>query len=107
MPWTSAFFTSLPARKATSARMSEALITPWPPRPATTTFTTFAPLDILALRAGGALGGPLLLGRLLVLADGGGGEDARPPRDDHRELRPAEPVDEQPLEALRVGHRIV
>ena len=41
MPWTSAFLTSRPARTAASARMSEALSTPWPPRPARTTLVTF------------------------------------------------------------------
>src|SRR5512140_2206791 len=99
MPWTSAFFTSLPARKATSARMSEALMAPCPPRPATTTFTTG--LGILRLHAGGArVGGPL------VLADVGGGEDARPPGDDDGELAAPEPVDEELVEPGRIRDRV-
>ena len=40
MPCTSAFFTSQPAAKAASVRMSEAVSTPCPPSPATTILTT-------------------------------------------------------------------
>src|SRR6266545_327515 len=96
IPWTSAFFTSWPARKATSARMSDALMAPCPPSPATMTFVTS--------RIGGSgAGSARVVGRLLELADVGGGEDARAARHDHGQLRLREPVDEQLLEPGRIG----
>src|SRR5512137_2067826 len=88
IPWISAFFTSWPARKAASASTSEALMTPWPPRPAKTTFTT--PLDGIVAPAGRAAGrggsGRLLGVQLLVVPDVGGGEDAGAARHDDREV---------------------
>src|ERR1035438_9445613 len=47
MPLISLFFTSKPVRTATSARMSEALSTPWPPRPATTTLVSWLGIGFL------------------------------------------------------------
>src|SRR5512133_2177001 len=106
IPWTSAFFTSRPARKAAWARMTDAVMTPCPPSTAKTTFRTS--LDIHGLRARGARARPCprRLRGLLVLADVCGGEDAGAPRDDDRELAAREPVDEQLLEAARVLDRI-
>src|SRR5690242_17475405 len=102
MPWTSAFFTSSPARTAASARMSDALRTPCPPRPAKTTFTTLpglisvhperraakrpgveGPCSFLRARRAGELGATLGA-RLLPLPDVRRGEDARAARDDDR-----------------------
>src|SRR5512137_882753 len=76
MPWISAFFTSWPARKAASARTSEALMTPWPPRPAKITLVTLCGIVAPAGRATRRGGGRLLGVQLLVVADVGGGQDA-------------------------------
>src|SRR5512141_1280092 len=100
MPWISAFFTSRPARKATSARMSEALMAPCPPRPATMTFTTFSGIGASGARRA------LVGDGLVPLADVGGGEDAGAARHDHGQLGPREPVEEQLLEAGGVRHRV-
>src|SRR5512137_2137033 len=110
IPWISAFFTSCPARKAASARTSEALMTPWPPRPAKTTFTMPWPgawpsgiVAPAARAAGGGLGRPLGVG-LLVGADVGGGEDAGAPGHDDGELVRGQPPRQQLVEGLRVLH---
>src|SRR5512137_2822014 len=81
IPWISAFFTSCPARKAASASTSEALMTPCPPSPAKTTFTTGATLDGIVAPAGGAGRGGGCPGRVGLLegADVGGGQDAGAP----------------------------
>ncbi|OQB86052.1 MAG: hypothetical protein BWX86_02797 [Verrucomicrobia bacterium ADurb.Bin122] len=48
MPWTSAFLTSQPLRNATSAKMSEALMTPVPPRPAKRTLRVVGWVDFMS-----------------------------------------------------------
>src|SRR5512137_2575877 len=103
MPWISAFFTSCPARKAASASTSEALMTPWPPRPAKTTLTTGAALAGIVAPAGGAgRGGGLGGVALLEGADVGGGQDAGAAGDDDREVVSGQPAGQQLLESLRV-----
>src|ERR1019366_6240865 len=75
MPCTSLFFTSSPAAKATSARMSDAFSTPCPPKPAITTLVTW-----------------LLLIAPLMFLDQLDGKQARTPIDDYRELRLLAPL---------------
>src|ERR1035437_8389077 len=50
IPWISLFFTSNPARNATSATMSDAFSTPCPPRPAITILVTLVGLLNTVLR---------------------------------------------------------
>src|SRR5664280_388367 len=92
IPCNSLFFTSMPALKATSARMSEALITPCPPSPAITTFVGLP----LAMLVGWLLIAPL------VLADPAVCQQTVVAGDHHGELRTGQAVLNRLLKFLRL-----
>src|ERR1035437_4330320 len=82
IPCNSLFFTSRPALKATSARISEALITPCPPSPAITTFVGLPHATLV----GWLLIAPLVRANPAVC------QQAVVAGDHHGELRPVQAV---------------
>ena len=98
MPLISLFFTSKPARNATSARMSDALSTPWPPSPATTTLISRSRMRVLSF----------VCSRLALFqfAQPFDDENARPAGDDDAQFPAREAFIQHALEFIRTDARL-